>query len=43
MQVPSYWQVSLTVRGFPSLQSAPTVTVGAGQPLAGEQAPTVWH
>jgi hypothetical protein len=31
------------VQALPSSQPAPVLTAGAGQPLAGTQAPTLWH
>ena len=38
------WQVSPVVQAFPSLQVVPlAAAMDAGQPVAGAQAPTVWH
>ena len=31
------------VQALPSSQPAPVLTTGDGQPLAGTQAPTLWH
>jgi hypothetical protein len=41
LQLP-FVQASPVVHGSPSLQ-VPVRLTGAGQPLAGSQAPTVWH
>jgi hypothetical protein len=42
-QVPD-WQVSVCVQKLLSLQLVPLdFATGAGQPLAGTHAPTVWH
>ena len=43
VQAPA-WQVSPVVQALASLQVVPFVlATGAGQPVAGTQAPTVWH
>jgi hypothetical protein len=43
VQLPA-WQVSVWVQALPSLQVVPFATAtAAGQPVAGTQAPTVWH
>jgi hypothetical protein len=41
-QTPFDWHVSPVVQALLSLQ-LPVFTTGAGQPLAGTHAPTVWH
>src|SRR6187402_2804192 len=41
-QLPFAWQVSPVVQMLPSSQPT-NFTTAAGQPVAGTQAPTVWH